>query len=529
MFALAIWDKSRRRLILARDRVGIKPLYVAQTHDYWLFASEAKAILASGLIPRTLDPRSIDNLFTFSYPLPPRTMFAGVRNLEPSHYSVFENGNKKDHRYWSLRFPSEDADVRKPEEYYRDGLRELLRDVIREHLHSDVPVGAYLSGGLDSTAIVALAKEQLKAPIPTFSIGFSDPTFDERDFSKLAAEALGVPNTLVELDRAAAELYPNVLWHLELPLLYPIAIPHFCLSQAAHQVGLKVVLSGEGADELFGGYDCFRADKMRRVFSSPGLTPLRNLAYRQLYRWAGSTPGLVDYMIALHNQPASPVEAKYGTYPAWYDVWQMLLPYKKTLFSESFSEQLHSLDPEAEFEELRPSARLSSLDRSISLELKTRLPSWILLISDRASMANGVELRVPFLDDRILEFCAAIPEDLKMRGFSEKSVLREAMQGLIPDKIRRRRKRPFYTPINDWFFADPAPEYVADALSDSAIRTAGWFDPDGIDRLRRTANSAPRGSFDAVRLEWAMLAVLGVQLLDQLFVDSGPSPLSDFA
>jgi asparagine synthase (glutamine-hydrolysing) len=289
---------------------------------------------------------------------------------------------------------------------------------------------------------------------------------------------------------------------------------------------LKVILSGEGADEIFGGYDCFRADKMRRVLSLPGLTPIRNLAYRQLYRWAGSTPGLVDYMIALHNQPAAPIEERYGTYPAWYDVWQMLLPYKRLVFSESLNSQLQDLDPEAEFEEIRPSeiGLLSSLDRSISLELRTRLPSWILLISDRASMANGVELRVPFLDDRLLEFCAAIPEDLKMRGFSEKSVLREAMRGLIPEKIRRRRKRPFYTPINDWFFAEPAPEYVEDALSESAIRSAGWFDPEGVKKLRRLALAASPRSFDAVRLEWTMLGVLGVQLLDQLFVDTGPPP-----
>jgi asparagine synthase (glutamine-hydrolysing) len=452
-------------------------------------------------------------------------MFAGIRQLEPAHYSTFENGHKKDHRYWSLRFPAEAAEVRKPEEFYREGLRELLRDVVREHVQSDAPIGAYLSGGLDSTAIVALAREHLAGSLPTFSIGFTDPTLDEREFSQLAAQSLSVPNQLIELSRSSAELYPTVLWHLELPLLYPIAIPHYILSQAAHNAGLKVILSGEGADEIFGGYDCFRADKMRRVLSSPGLAPMRSLAYRQLYRWAGSTPGLVDFMIDLHRRPTAPVEQRYGTYPAWYDVWQMLLPFKHFLFADGLTSQLDGTDPEAEFEEIRPTEiqRLSSLDRSISLELLTRLPSWILPISDRVSMANGIELRVPFLDHRIIEFSAAIPEDLKMRGFSEKTVLRDAMLGLIPEAIRRRRKRPFYTPITDWFFSDPAPEYVADALSDAAVRNAGWFDLDGLSRLRSMGKAATPGSFDAVRIEWALMGVLGVQLLDDLFVSPLPS------
>lgn len=520
MFALAIWDTNHRRLILARDRMGIKPLYLAETRDYWIFASEAKAILASGLVPRELDPRSIDNLFSFTYPLPPRTMFKGIRSIEPAHFTSFENGYKKDQRYWSVRFAAKDAEVRKPDEFYRDGLRETLRDVVREHLQSDVPVGAYLSGGLDSTSIVALAQEHTTTPITTFSVAFSDPAFDERDFARLAAKSLSVPNHLVELNDSASLRYPEVLWHLELPLLYPIAIPHYALSEAAREAGFKVILSGEGADEVFGGYDCFRADKMRRILSTRGLSPIRSIAYRQLYRWAGSTPGLVDFMIDLHRQPAAPVERQYGTYPAWYDVWQMLIPFKPFLFSDEIKELLVGIDSEAEFEEIRPSElhRFASMDQSISLELLTRLPAWILLISDRASMANGIELRVPFLDHRIVEFCAAIPEDLKMRGFSEKAVLRDAMRGLIPETIRRRRKRPFYTPITDWFFREPAPEYVEDALSPTSIRRAGVFDVDGVSRLRSMGKAAVPRSFDAVRIEWALMGVLGIQLMDALFV-----------
>jgi asparagine synthase (glutamine-hydrolysing) len=281
-----------------------------------------------------------------------------------------------------------------------------------------------------------------------------------------------------------------------------------------------VILSGEGADELFGGYDCFRADKMRRVLAAPQLAPMRALAYRQLYRWAGTTPGLVDYMIQLHRQPTEAIEQRYGTYPAWYDVWQMLLPFTNILFSDDLKAQLRHLDPAAEFDDIRPTEirRLSSLDRSISLELLTRLPSWILLISDRASMANGIELRVPFLDHRVIEFCAAIPEDLKMRGLSEKAALRDAIRGLIPESIRRRRKRPFYTPISAWFFEDPTPEYVEDAFSPDAIRRAGWFDVDGISRLRSQLKAAVPGSFEAVRLEWSLMAALGVQLAHDQFV-----------
>jgi asparagine synthase (glutamine-hydrolysing) len=248
------------------------------------------------------------------------------------------------------------------------------------------------------------------------------------------------------------------------------------------------------------------------------------MAYRQLYRWAGSTPGLVDFMIALHQRPTAPVEQRFGTYPAWYDVWQMLLPFTPFVFSDSLRSQLEGVDPDQEFEDIRPAGieRFASMDRSISLEILTRLPSWILLISDRASMANGVELRVPFLDHRVIDFCAAIPEDLKMRGFAEKAILRDALRGLIPETIRRRQKRPFYTPITDWFFGNPAPEYVEDALSDTAIERAGFFDTAGVNRLRSMGKSATPRSFDAVRIEWALMGVLGVQMLDQMFIQHRP-------
>jgi asparagine synthase (glutamine-hydrolysing) len=523
MFAFALWDAPRRRLLLARDRLGIKPLYLARTRDYLLFGSEIKALLASGLLPREIDRDALDDLFSLSYPCPPRTMFRGVEELRPAHLLVAGAGRPAGapRRYWRAPFVprGEHRTVRAADAEHE--LRELLLRSVETHAQADTRVATFLSGGLDSSALAAAYREVTGEAPTTFSIGFTSPEHDEREYAARVAAALGAPSHVVTCGPSAALHYPDVIWHTELPLQYPLALPLTLLAAAARKEGHRVVLTGEGADELLGGYDCFRADKMRRLLDRPGLRLLRPPFYRQLYRWLGTPDGLVDHFLRAQQRSAADVESAFGgVYPPWYDVWLALGLERERLLSvggrrprpiEHAPEGFHHLVPE-QVRALHP------LDAGMALELESRLPSWILLIGDRAAMANGVEARVPLLDHELVEWMVRLHPSHKLRGFTEKAVLRGAMRGLLPESIRLRRKRPFYTPIKSWFFAERRPEYVDELLSERALSDAGLFAPAVVASLRQGLERAPDHHLVRMQLEWLLILVLGAQLLHRMFV-----------
>lgn len=524
MFALAIWDARERRLLLARDRLGIKPLYVAETPHYILFGSEIKALLASGVVPREIDREALDDLLSLSYPCPPRTMFRGIRELRPAHLiearARDRRGLREPQRYWRAPFVPRGEHRRVSRRAAEAELRELLRRKVYEHLQSDVPVATYLSGGLDSSALSALVKEVTGDPPTAFSIGFDSAEHDERAFADRMAAALGSQQHTVVCDRTTADSYPNVLWHMELPLQFPLALPLERLSASARGQGFKVVLTGEGADELFGGYDCFRADKMRRIFDRPALRRLRPAFYRRLYGWHGLPEGTVDKMLANQSRSAE-IERRFGgVYPAWFDMWTTLDLDRARLLAPDGRRVRPTDEPPDRFLDLLPEniEALHPFDAILALELESRLSSWILPIGDRASMANGVEARVPFLDHEVVEYITALSPSLKMRGFTEKALLRGAVRDLLPPEIANRQKRPFYTPLKSWFFAKDGPAYVPEVLSERAVRDAGLFDPKSVTRLRRDLHEVPDGHLLRVQHEWVLSLVLGAQLLHELFV-----------
>lgn len=526
MFALALWDARERRLLLARDRLGIKPLYVAETPDFLVFGSEIKALLASGLVPREIDRDALDDVLSLSYPCPPRTLFRHVRELRPAHWLEARPGRPPGtpHRYWRAPFVPRGEHRRVTRRDAQAELRELLRRKVYEHLQSDVPVATYLSGGLDSSALSALVTEVTGDPPTTFSIGFSSPEHDESGFAARMTAVLGAPNHTVVCDRSTADHYPEALWHMELPLQFPLVLPLAQLSARARSAGFKVVLTGEGADELLGGYDCFRADKMRRIFDRPLLRALRPAVYRRLYSWHGLPEGTVDMMLA--NQARSrEVERRFGgVYPAWFDMWTTLDLDRQRLLAPDGRRVRPADEPPEGFLDLLPDGvgELHPFDAVLALELESRLPSWMLAIGDRASMANGVEARVPFLDHELVEYLVPLAPALKMRGFTEKALLRQAVGDLLPAEIASRQKRPFYTPLKSWFFSEGAPEYVEDVLGARALRDAGLFDPEVVARLRRDILRVPDGHLLRVQHEWVLVLVLGVQILHRLFVAEPP-------
>jgi asparagine synthase (glutamine-hydrolysing) len=533
MFAFALWDAAARTLLLARDRLGIKPLFWARTRDYLVVASEVKAILVSGLVERAIDRDALDDLFSLSYPCPPRTMFRGVHELRPAHRMTAGPGHVGEpQRWWRTPFLPRGEHRRARVRDHEHSLREALRDAVRTHLVSDVPLAARVSGGIDSSAIAALAREATGAPPATFSIGFDDPRFDESVHARAVARHLGSPLHSVLADAGAAERLSELIWHTEVPQVVPGAIGGLLLAERERAEGVPVVLTGDGADELLGGYDVFRAARARRLFERPWMRPLQPWAFRLAGRATHQPRGLVDWMLDT-ALPSDQVAAAYGgVVPPWFDVWRLLDVERAALLGADGGHRVRPIEePPAGFSALvhPDAASLDPLDAELALELETRLPSWILVISDRTAMAHGVEARVPFLDHPVVALAASLPPDVKMRGLREKAVLRGAVRDLLPRSVVARRKQPFLMPIRDWFFRDGAPEAIAADLAPDAVRDAGLFPPEVVSRLRAALDRSPEHHVDRLRLEMVMMLVLGSQILHRLFVADSDSRLESWS
>jgi asparagine synthase (glutamine-hydrolysing) len=521
MFAFALWDAARRRLLLARDRVGIKPLYWARTADYLVAASEMKAIFASGLVKAAIDRDALDDLFSLSYPCPPRTMFRDVVELRPAHTLVAHaRGPVEDtRRWWRAPFPPRGEHRRGSVRDLAEALREALDDAVRTHLVADVPVGVRVSGGIDSSAVAALASRQREA-LTAFSIVFDDPRFDERAYAREVVRHVGARSHEVTASAGDASRLAAAIEALEMPQPIPVAIGGLLLAEEERAAGVPVVLTGEGADELLGGYDVFRAARARRSVGAalPGV--LRRVLYGAAERAMRQPAGLGELLAVNASRESHITRAFSGTRPAWFDVWQMLDVDREALLSGSGHRVRPVDEAPAGFAALVRDdvASLDPLDADLALELETRLPSWILVIGDRTSMRHGVEMRVPFLDHPVLELAASMPPAVKMSGLREKAVLREAVRDLLPPRIVRRRKQPFMTPVRDWFFAEGSPEWVRTELGEPSVADAGLFDPATVTSLRARLDRSREGSLERIRVEMVLMLVLGTQLLHRRFV-----------
>lgn len=521
MFAIALWDEKARKVLVIRDRLGIKPIYLLETPDYLLFASEMKAILASGLIEPEIDADAIEDLFTLSYPCPPRTLIRGIREFLPA--SVMEidcgSGRISQRRYWRCPFPPRGEHPRISWRQAGEELRTRLELSVYSHLMSDVPVGVYLSGGLDSSAIAALYREVTGDAPTTFSISFDLPKFDEAALAARTSSFLGATSHFVRCGTEMAKSLEKMVWQTELPLQFPLALPLMDLAGLARSRGFPVVLTGEGADEIFGGYDAFRAEKMRRLFDRRGLRAIRRGIYSQLYAWHSIPEGTVDQMLENHRRIDDVRRSFGGVVPPWFDMWTAVGLERDQLLVGASRRPRSVWDAPDGFDALLPPdvERMDPHDAGISIELATRLPAWILLIGDRSSMAAGVEARVPFLDHEVVEFVASIPPAMKLHRLREKALLRHAVRRMLPKSIVRRPKRPFFTPIEEWFFKERC-EPVSNALSPHAIAEAGLCDADLIGRFVRQLRVVPENSLLRHRLEWTLMLVVGVQIFHRQFI-----------
>lgn len=531
MFSFSVYDKQTEELFIARDRLGIKPLFYHWNGKVLLGASEIKAIFASGLVDPVLNPHSIANYFKYQFSVAPYTPFQDIYELEPGHtMQIKRNGEPVVEQYWDLDFPEDDEYEHREEWEWETRLQDMLDDAIVSHMIGDVPIGAYLSGGIDSATTTYMLSKHYANPVQSFTIEFTNEANDESAIAKSIAEYIKVPNSAMVLDDDRPSGYMQELigavYHLEQPQRVAVDIPHFMLSDFVRSKNYKVVYTGDGADEIFGGYDCYRQDMIRVWGNEKTSASEREDFYLNAFKENFSD--LYMRHLLYHHEPARQEKTleHYGCYPVWFDTWQILNDVSDKLLSEKVKQQKKS---NHQMEELvsRMKPHLEgrhSLNQSLYIETKTRLSGWILWKSDRLSMSHNVEARVPFMDHRLVEFAAEIPPLLKLNGMDEKYLLKKIMAEHLPQHPQRYKKRAFYTPIKEWFFTEEKFKALDSFLSEDAINKCGMFDNEGVKQMcEEIINMGAPSTYDEyytlMKLEWGLMIVLTVQILHWLFVE----------
>jgi len=530
MFAFALYDRESGELHLVRDRLGIKPLYYHWHNNTLVAASEIKALFASGHVNAAWNRHSVRNYFTYQFAICPHTVFDGVLEIPPGYRLSIKSGQAPRHiQYWDVEFPTDDDYESLDELYWAKKFADALNDAALTHTIGDVPIGAYLSGGIDSSTMVLLLKELYPNPLQTFSIGFTDPDMDESDMFRRIANHLQVANTELLMDDAKAdalfEQFRDCLYYLEQPQRMLIDVPHFLLSDLVQRNDYKVIYTGDGADEIFGGYDCFRQEYMRIWGNEIDDPERRRQKYMGEYtQWFADDH--VRMLFDLH-QPAKQdsVIEQFGCYPAWFDFWQHTAEYLPGIFSDDFidaNRDNHQMQEMAEAMKPHLQGR-DMLNQSLYIETKTRLPGFILMKSDRLSMAHGVEARVPFMDHPLVELTARITPEFKLNGMDEKYLLRKMAMPHLPEHPNHYKKRAFYTPIKNWFFADHSSAKIPAYFSEQALGSTGFFNVNRVRALYRELCGLPAATdmntyYHIMQLEWVLMLVLSIQLLHERFI-----------
>ena len=513
-FAIALWDRARRRLVLARDRVGIRPLFHATLADgTLLFGSEMKALLAHGALGAELDPVALGQIATLWVTVPPRTPFRGIEELPPGRLLVVEEQRRFEHRYWRHDFPDEQDYEDRPFSYWREQVHDLLHDAVRLQLRSDVPVATYLSGGLDSSVLTAIVKRFHNNDLTTFSVGFRDARFDEREFQQLMVEHLATDHRQVEVSEAdIGRLYEDVVWFAERPMMRTAPAPLYALSGLVQSSGIKVVLTGEGADEIFAGYNVFREDKARRFWARNPGSAWRPKVLSRLYAYVNRDPRAEAFWRLFFRKGLENTSDPYYSHRIrWHNTAQV-----KGIFAPDVAAAMQTDDELiAELEGyLDPGReRWHPLCRAQYLEMTLFLSNYLLNSQgDRMMMGHSVEGRVPFLDHRLIELAARIPPKFKLKVLNEKYVLKKAFADLLPPGIHERPKQPYRAPISECFGGG----LVGSLLERDAVRNAGLVSAPAVEKLMRKGQDGKVPNSE--RDDMALATAASLQLLHHLFV-----------
>ena len=493
MFAFAVWDERERLLFLARDRIGEKPLYVYRDADRLVFASEIKAMLANGAVPRRLNARGLANYLAFGHGVAPETIYERIEKLRPAHYLVAQDGEVRIAEYWDV--PNEREPVASREEY-AERIRELLEDSVRRRLAADVPVGVLLSGGIDSAAVTAFAARSRRDAVETFTLGFGlGRTYDERADALTVARATGANHH--ELLADSADLVGTVrtlAYHYDEPFADPAAVPLYLVSRLARE-HVKVVLTGDGGDELFGGYRRYAADGIARHYQRlPSV-----LTNRVVPSVVGRLPGLRRTKRAAATLGIEDAPRRHAGWLVLFDSAS-----RRELLHPDVSAALLDYDAVSGYERRYAAScgrATDRLNRLMYVDLKTWLADDYMEKTDKATMACGLEPRLPLLDHRLVELAFAVPGSYKVRGFSLKRILKDALEGVVPPTVLRKPKHGFAVPLDRWFRRE-LKSFAFDVLFDDATRRRGYINPSAVTRMWREHMNGARVEADRL---WALL------------------------
>ncbi|MCK4607335.1 MAG: asparagine synthase (glutamine-hydrolyzing) [candidate division Zixibacteria bacterium] len=524
-FAFAVYDKRRETLFVARDRLGIRPVFYSTHGGRFYFASEIKSIFCEPSIPRRIDLRGLDEIFTWWTTAPPRTAFEGIEELPAGSYLEIRDGKIKHDRYWSMEFPLE-FDRSRTISSWAEELHSLLVDSVRLRLRADVPVGAYLSGGLDSSATTALIRHFTDTRVETFSIAFHDKAYDESGFQKQMAEHLGTNHHQVKCSyNDIAENFPRVVQHTERPIVRTAPTPLLMLSGLVRRSNFKVVLTGEGADEILGGYDIFKETLIRRFWARNPDSKWRPLLLKRLYPTLPLTAGRARfYLETFYKTGLSQTDKYYYSHMPRINTTVKI----KDFFTDDVRAEITGHQPLEAFADCLPAGFSSwhHLARAQYLEARSLLSGYLLSSQgDRMSAANSVEGRYPFLDHRVVEFASRIPPLYKIHGLTEKFALKKAMADELPPEILQRVKQPYMAPDSNSFFRENPPAYIDELLSERELQKAGIFRPDSVTKLRAKCAKLSHAHL-SFKDNMSFIGILSTQLLASQFLDHFDRPAS---
>jgi asparagine synthase (glutamine-hydrolysing) len=518
-FAVALWDGRQQRLVLGRDRFGICPLYWTRQGDWLLFASEIKALLASGMVDARPDLRGINHVFTF-FALPgPVTCFEGIQLLPPGHFlrvrmgGPGESARLSEHTYWEIDFPDRGSeDPCADEKRLVDGFEQVLVGAVERRLRADVPVVAYLSGGVDSSTVVALATGVRKSPIPTFTISIQDPKLNEQNEASIVARHIGANPVIVPFGAdEALKTYPELIRAAEGPVVDTSCAALLLLAREVHARGFKVTLTGEGADEWMAGYPWYKTDRVLGSLDVFGL-PLSQWVRRTYLKATGAPFFAWDHV--------KRVQDAVGGHNAWLDIYGLMSMSKLRFFSKATLDALADHVPHADLgANLGRMNKWHPLNRALWVGIRSHLAGLLLNAKgDRVAMNSSVEARYPFLDEAVFDYLAPIHPRWKMRGLTEKYLLRRLAERWLPKEIAWRRKAMFRAPF-DSFHDEHVPAFVEQLLSEESLRRTGYFDAEAVRAWRQRYKGLRAGSLKRVSIEMGLVGVLATQLWHQTFID----------
>ena len=518
-WAFALWDSGKKRLFIARDRVGIRPVYYTIANGTFIFASEIKALLTQPEIHRSVNPQVLDQIFTFWAPLPGKTFFDGIKELPPGHFLLFDEQGIRIDRYWKIPLSSGNRWTTESPDELSEQVRDLLVDSVKIRLRADVPVGTYLSGGLDSSGVTSIVAKQFNPEVQTFGIRFDEERFDEGSHQQEMVRFLNVRHREIAADSATiGNSFLDAVYHCEKPVLRTAPVPLYLLSRLVGESGIKVVLTGEGADEFHGGYDIFKEAMVRTFWGRNPESLWRGKLIGRLYpdifrddRTRKMTIAFFGRAIENFNDPFFSHRIR------WNNTSRI-----KTFFSGELRSAIGTYDGMTELREYLPPDfnSMHVMHRAQYLEIALFLSNYLLSSQgDRMGMAHSIEVRMPYLDHRLMEFMGSVPPWWKICGLHEKHILKKALEPFLPSTITGRVKHPYRAPIHGSLLSLADSEAGNALVNERTVKNAGMFDPDKINallsKLRSVATASETDSM-------ALAGILSSQSIWCNFIEKSP-------